>query len=62
MAFNKDIRIGKIKSNVSLKIKLQLKEQREYLLFWGIVYGEKSINNPNVTVKQQVYKTEDLGS
>lgn len=31
-----------VKSNVSLKIKLQLKEQREYLLFWGIVYGEKA--------------------
>lgn len=58
----KCIRRGKVKSNVSLKIQLQLKEQREYLLFGGIMYGEKSINNPRVTPKQQVYKTEDHGN
>lgn len=26
------------------------------------MYGEKSINNPRVTPKQQVYKTEDHGN
>lgn len=42
MALNKGIRICKVKSNVSLKIKLQLKEHRKYLLFGeGSVRGEK---------------------
>ena len=48
MTLNKGIRICKIKSNVSLKIKLQLKEHRKYPLF-GKGHGgghQKSTYNP----------------
>jgi hypothetical protein len=60
MTLNKGIRICKIKSNVSLKIKLQLKEHRKYPLF-GKGHGgghQKSTYNP----KTIGLKTEDHGN